>query len=97
MAGSLLASIEAPLFSLGADDDGISIGGRAGQATGQAEAGCEAIEKEDETTRARCAGGVALVIIISSPNPGSFVTSLVGLGRSKVSVHRRTPARLSCQ
>lgn len=33
MPGSLLASIEAPLFSLGADDDGISIGGRAGRAT----------------------------------------------------------------
>ena len=100
MPGSLLASIEASLFSLGADDDGISIGERAGRATGQAEARCEAIENENETDRARCAGGVALVILISSPNPGSFFVTLVGLGpspkyRYKVSVHSPTPVRLS--
>lgn len=99
MPGSPSASIEASLFSLGADDDGISIGGRAGRATEQAKTECEAIENEDETGRARCAGGVALVIIISGLDPGSlFVTSLVGLGRfAKVSVHRPTPAPLSYQ
>lgn len=82
MPGSLLASIEAPLFSLGADDEGISIGGRAGRATDEKRQNVKQSRTKTRLSRARCAGGVALVIIISSPNPGSFFLTLVGLGPS---------------